>query len=262
MRLRPRLPLSGRRDSFARALAFQRETIELIADEVRAIPKGWLIRTPSLPHVWALNQVRIDRPAGFAEVIALADRHLQDLPYRQLSVAEPTGAALEPEFCVRGWRVDCELTMTLATGPDREVDTDAVFTPSGETVLELLRRWTREGWNGRPDPEAERQLMRYWQLEWQGRNAQLLGIRGRDGSLAAMTVLYSDGRAAQVEDVYTVPEERGRGFARALISRALELATGGGHELTFIVADDRDWPKHLYARLGFEPVGRTWALHK
>ena len=33
-----------------------------------------------------------------------------------------------------------------------------------------------------------------------------------------------------------------------------------GHELIFIVADDDDWPKDLYARLGFDPIGRAWAF--
>jgi len=257
-----RTPPSARRASFARALAFQRETIELIADEVTPIPGGSVIRTPSLPEVWALNQVRIERPTGFAEAVALADRHLHELPYRRLTVPEPMGGELEAEFRAAGWRVDCELTMAFAEEPDREVDTSAVLTPSGEAVLELLRRWAREGWDGRPEPEAERQLGRYWELEWRTRNARLLGISTREGSLAATTVLYSDGRAAQVESVYTVPEERGRGFARALVTRALELAAEGGHELTFIVADDHGWPKQLYARLGFEPVGRSWTFHR
>jgi hypothetical protein len=35
-----------------------------------------------------------------------------------------------------------------------------------------------------------------------------------------------------------------------------------GAEVVFIVADDDDWPKHLYARLGFVPVGRKWTFHK
>ena len=74
-------------------------------------------------------------------------------------------------------------------------------------------------------------------------------------------MLYSDGTTAEVENVYTAPEERGRGFARALVSRAVQLGVDGGHELTFIVADDFDWPKRLYARLGFEPAGRTWSFH-
>ena len=51
-------------------------------------------------------------------------------------------------------------------------------------------------------------------------------------------------------------------FARALVTRAVSLAREAGHELTFIVADDNDWPKQLYARIGFEPVGYAWLFHR
>jgi hypothetical protein len=28
----------------------------------------------------------------------------------------------------------------------------------------------------------------------------------------------------------------------------------------FLVADDADWPKDLYVRLGFDPVSRFWSF--
>jgi GNAT superfamily N-acetyltransferase len=252
-----------RRVSFARALAFQRETVRLVAEEVSDIPEGWLIRTRSLPLVWSLNQVRVSRPIEAGDAVALAERHLADLPYRQLLVEhEASGARLERELARQGWRVDREVTMRLARGRDREVDTSTVVEPPTEDVLELMTRWMREGSAHRPTAQEERELAQSWQLEWTARNAQLLGLRGQSGGLAAITMLYSDGAIAQVEDVYTVPEERGRGFARALVTRAVKLAGEGGHELTFIVADDRGWPKDLYSRLGFEPVGRIWSFHR
>jgi ribosomal protein S18 acetylase RimI-like enzyme len=71
-------------------------------------------------------------------------------------------------------------------------------------------------------------------------------------------VLFRGDRIVQVEDVYTAPEHRGRGFARALLTRAVELAQAADPELTFIVADDGDWPKRLYAKIGFVPAGREW----
>ena len=37
-------------------------------------------------------------------------------------------------------------------------------------------------------------------------------------------------------------------------------ARGAGHPLVFLVADDEDWPKELYGRLGFEPRGHSWEL--
>jgi GNAT superfamily N-acetyltransferase len=247
---------------FARALAFQRETITLVADDVTPISEGWLIRTPSLPLVWALNQVRIAGAIEFDDAVSLTGRHQRELPYRQLMVeSDETGARMEDRFRASRWRVDCEVTMVLVSGPDRRVQTDAVFEPSAEPVLELLRRWNAEDQSHAPTAEEQDQLSEYWQQEFRARDARLLGVRGRSGALAAVTMLYSDGETAQVENVYTAPEERGQGFARALVSRAVELGAEGGHELTFIVADDYDWPKLLYARLGFEPVGRTWAFH-
>jgi predicted GNAT family acetyltransferase len=81
-----------------------------------------------------------------------------------------------------------------------------------------------------------------------------------DGVDAAVTTLYSDGATAQVEDVATLRDYRRRGLARATVSAAVDAALEMGHELVFIVADDDDWPKDLYGRLGFDPIGRAWAL--
>jgi GNAT superfamily N-acetyltransferase len=81
-----------------------------------------------------------------------------------------------------------------------------------------------------------------------------------DGVDAAVTTLYSDGATAQVEDVATLRHYRRRGLARATVSAAIDAAVEMGHEFVFIVADDDDWPKQLYGRLGFDPVGRSWAF--
>lgn len=232
-----------------------------IADEVTRLAQGRLLRTPSLPEVWAVNQVWIGEAIGFEGAVELAEQHLADLPFRQLTVDDPaSGPPLEAAFAAAGWMVGCEVTMVLAAGFDREVDTAPVIDASPEEVLELMKRWRLEE-PREESADAERQLVQYWQREWHARDARLLGVRGSSGALAAITALYSDGVIAQVEDVYTAPEERVHGFARMLVTRAVQLATSAGHELTFIVADDRDWPQQLYGRLGFEPVGWVWGFH-
>jgi len=81
-----------------------------------------------------------------------------------------------------------------------------------------------------------------------------------EGTPAAYATLYSDGTVAQVEDVSTQPRARGHGLARAVVQHAIDLARAEGHELIFLVADADDWPRELYARLGFDPVGHCWAL--
>ena len=60
----------------------------------------------------------------------------------------------------------------------------------------------------------------------------------------------------QVEDVATLREARQRGLARAVVLAAIAASREAGHEHTFIAAVADDWPQLLYARLGFEPVGR------
>ena len=77
-----------------------------------------------------------------------------------------------------------------------------------------------------------------------------------------MTNLRSDRSVAQVENVYTAPEARGRGYARTLVTHVTRLAVDAGHDLIFITADDEDWPKELYARVGFEARDWLWLFHR
>ncbi len=81
-----------------------------------------------------------------------------------------------------------------------------------------------------------------------------------DGRPVAAAHLNSDGRIAEVDDVATLPAFRGQGHASAVVLRAVEEALAAGHELVFLIAEDADWPKELYARLGFETIGRTWSF--
>ena len=56
----------------------------------------------------------------------------------------------------------------------------------------------------------------------------------------------------------TLKAHRNKGLSRAAVGAALDAALAGDHELVFIVADEDDWPKELYAKLGFDPVGMAY----
>lgn len=219
------------------------------------------MRTASLPLVWSLNYVEVAGALDGEEAAALADRHLSDLPYRHLYVTGPTGERLAAELGGQGWRVERNVLMALASDPDHQVDTSAVVEAGETDALGLMGDWTGEMPEVRDSPEGHRQVLEACRLTWQARHAQRLGVLGPDGALAGMTMLFSDGVVAQVEDVYVVPGHRGRGLGRVLVTHAVRLAQEAGHELVFIMADDQGWPKQLYAKVGFEPVGRTWTLH-
>ena len=79
-----------------------------------------------------------------------------------------------------------------------------------------------------------------------------------DGDPAGLCELHMHGSDAMVENVVTLERFRGRGVARSVILRAIDVARDEGARRVFIVADADDWPKELYARLGFDRIG--WEL--
>jgi GNAT superfamily N-acetyltransferase len=249
--------------ALAHALEFQRATLELVVERFEPIEPGWVVREPSVPLVWSANHVRIAHPVGFAEALALADAHLGDLPYRQLMVEhEGAGRALEGQFAGAGWEVDRDLLMELAAEPDRPADTGLVIEADEDPVMALMRRWIGEDETIELTPSGLDQVVEFTRLTARARGARLLGVPGEHGTLAGITMLFSDGVVAQVEDVYVVPEERGRGYARAMVMRATELAREAGHEFVFIVADADGWPRQLYRQVGFRPIGYGWSFHR
>lgn len=241
--------------------AFLRGTVELLAAETRSIPEGRLAFTPSLPDTWWLNGVWLETPMSYEDAVALCERHRRG-HYDQLFVSEEAGGeVLEPAFRAAGWRVEVDVQSILAGGPDRGVDTSAVVEPGLEESLALVARWVKEDRTLALSQDSVDQLVEANRRAWSLRNARHFGVSGRDGELVATTVLFSDGHVAQIEDVYVVPEARGRGHGRAIVAAAAR-AGAAEHGLTFIVADDNDWPKQLYAKLGFKPVSRSWSFHR
>lgn len=73
-----------------------------------------------------------------------------------------------------------------------------------------------------------------------------------------MCELYLDGGTAQIEDVATAERFRRRGLATAVVLSAMEAARSAGADFVFLIADAQDWPKEMYAKLGFREIGITY----
>jgi GNAT superfamily N-acetyltransferase len=246
-------------ESLARVMSFLRANLAKTADEAWPIEAGYVVLAPSLPAVWSVNQLRVALPLGFEALVALAEEQLASTPYVHIVLEnQEAGSELEEAFRGAGWKAEREVLMVLSAGPDREADTSIVIDAREDEVAEVMRRWYSE--DELRSSELE-QLTEFSRREARACGDRLLGVRSIDGALLAITKLRTAGSTAQVEDVYTTPEARGRGFARALVTRAVELAQAGGHDVIFITADDNDWPKQLYARIGFRPLGRLWLFH-
>ena len=85
-----------------------------------------------------------------------------------------------------------------------------------------------------------------------GSAAALRRARGRAAASSARPTSTRTGGPPRSRTSRRSPDIRGRGLASAVVLRAVEEAVASGHDFVFLIADDEDWPKELYARLGFE----------
>jgi GNAT superfamily N-acetyltransferase len=67
--------------------------------------------------------------------------------------------------------------------------------------------------------------------------------------------LESHDRGAEITEVFVERRQRGRGLGAVLMRSAIEAA--GDVEDLWLCADDEDWPKRFYGRIGFRPVCTT-----
>lgn len=69
------------------------------------------------------------------------------------------------------------------------------------------------------------------------------------------------GGLLEIDAVSTLSDHRGQRWSDAVVRRA--IAVGREQEAhVVLVADDADWPKTWYGRLGFTVVGRSWAFRR
>jgi ribosomal protein S18 acetylase RimI-like enzyme len=222
----------------------------------RATPLGTLVLTPELPRRWDSNYLLVDRPADTSEILAEAEHAFSaaGIGHRKLTVTDgDLGKKLRAELPL-DWLRQSLLVMARRRPPDRERDLSAVVAVDearlrpGRTAELARYEWAR-------DPDVVREIL----------DAKLLFARVAethflaalvDGEVASWSDLYVADGVAQVEDVGTLERFRNRGLASAVVLTAVRVAEEAGAELIFLVADEDDWPKDLYGRLGFDTVGR------
>ncbi|HEX2085117.1 MAG TPA: GNAT family N-acetyltransferase [Solirubrobacteraceae bacterium] len=243
-------------DERARALAFARETNARCADLRERWEHGLLLRTPSLDAVWSVNNAYVERPArslSADDVEALLARRFAGGRFASATIEdEETAARIEPAARERGWRVEHELFMVLRGRPRHEPGSSEIREGTEAELAALLSRWFAEDFADQ-GPEALRQLDEFARRQRAARPRRAFVSPAAD---ATVSLLIEDG-VVEVEDVYALPEARGRGHARALLTHALAAARAADGDLVFLVADDDDTPKDLYARLGFAPLTRV-----
>jgi ribosomal protein S18 acetylase RimI-like enzyme len=247
--------------SLDRIVRFLRGVGEAVVDEVRPLDGATALLTPALPLVWELNAVRVeDRDADVDAVIAAAEEALGSVSHRKLVVQDQEqGARLAPELSRRGWNVYRLLVMVRDRSPERRVEPGVggeVDRATGARALAAFRREQPFGWQ----EEAVQQLAgmddRY------SRAAHVRDFAAPLDEPAAACRLYIGEGLAQIDEVGTLERRRRRGFASAAVTAAADAAVSAGCDPVFLLTDASDWPRHLYSRLGFSPVGELYEFLK
>jgi ribosomal protein S18 acetylase RimI-like enzyme len=244
-------------EELARIQRFERE-IELAGTETVESPLGVGVLTPELSRRHDSNYLLLERADGAADAIAEADRILGGAGRTHrviLTFDDDLAARLAPQFRALGWLVQRHVLMVHRRKPEKRADT-AIVREVDEAALRPGRTHeiVAQPWGS---PELARELLDAKVMLADRAQTRFFGVEV-DGEIVAWSDLYLAQGVAQVEDVATRPEHRGRGYATAVVLRAVEEARRAGADLVFLVADDKDWPKQLYARLGFEPVGLAY----
>jgi ribosomal protein S18 acetylase RimI-like enzyme len=247
-------------DELARAFAFMARA-DIGGSRVERFDFGTAVFTDELPLRHDSNYLLVEQvpPETTAEKLAAEADRLQGeagLEHRALIVPdEETGRRLVPGFARLGWLVDRHLVMVERDGPRRTTDVGLVREVDEATLRPGRERYIlSEPWG---TPEVARQLLEAKLHIARRVHTRFLAVLVDDRAVS-WTDVYWDGDSAQIEDVGTLPEYRGRGYASAVVLRGVEEARREGNDFVFLVADDEDWPKELYARLGFVPVGRYY----
>lgn len=234
----------------------------------RVVPWRWGVTlfNRAFPKVYMLNFVRVEgTPAdlNFAELVAEADA-LHDragLVHRGIVIDDARlGAALAPAFRDSGWEVSILAVMAFRGGSELPATGGDVR----EITSDELRSWRAHSYSVGPsarDPETVEQMMDKDALLARAGGARFFGALV-EGNVVSGADLYSDGATAQIESVLTLEPFRKRGLGRAVVVEALRAAFDSGHDFVFLLADDEDWPKELYTRMGFESIGLCYDFLK
>jgi ribosomal protein S18 acetylase RimI-like enzyme len=209
-----------------------------------------------LPRVWMLNQLSMDAETDVDGLIGALDDLYSHLPHRRAFVERPeVGDRLAPGMRAAGWLAERDVFMVLRRDRDRGAHAGLAREVDEATIRAVEAQTIAEEPHG--EPAIVEQLLASRAAFGRAGRARYF-VAASEGVDGCHATLYTDGVVAQIEDVGTVKALRGRGLARAACSAAIDAAAG--HDLVFIVADDDDWPKDLYVKLGFEAVGRPWAF--
>jgi GNAT superfamily N-acetyltransferase len=257
-------------DPLERAFAFERAMHGAVG---RVVTSEWgqAFVTPALDRCYDRNLLWVVGDGGpdvtAARVDALAERLLggAGMLHRRVLAEPAADARLRDGLVMLGYDAGAHVVMAHH---GRASDVGGLPVPVAEVGADALQAAVERYLTTDPatpygrDPVTLRHLLEHHaQYGVVGGAERRFAVVTGDG-VVAWARLWRRGDVAQIEDVVCLAEHRGHGYGRAVVAAATRAALDEGADLVFIVADDDDWPKELYGRLGFEAVGRLGVFQR
>ncbi|HET7129008.1 MAG TPA: GNAT family N-acetyltransferase [Gaiellaceae bacterium] len=238
--------------SIERISAFRRWLQRAAADRTVETANGTAIITDSAPDVYDANYLSVESAlVGAGDLAADAEVALETSHHvRVFLEGGPVGLA--DDFAELGFERSTHLVLGHTGELDRRVDTSAIREVTLDDLLPLRTEAAlREPWG---DADIADQLNRAKRLVTEAVPTRFFATVV-DGAIAGWCELRRRDGVAQIEDVEVLEQHRGRGLGRAVVQHALGEGLRAG-DLVFLEALADDWPRELYAKLGFTVAGR------
>jgi ribosomal protein S18 acetylase RimI-like enzyme len=246
--------------SVADRISLAEDALAEAGAEVLRLDAGVVIRQPAFPHVYDANLVRratlrestledaLDKLA--APLIEVGARHLQ-LVLDGADVPDTVAPLLRR----RGFQRDRLLAMTLRGQSNARVRTPGIAVravpseaPWDRFAYAMDRMNREESWYA---PSVSREIVGSLRLKAE-RGALSLYVAERDNRVVGAIGLAMHRGLASLVSVGTLPDARGRGVARTMVTDMVERARARRSDLIYLIARADDSPKDMYRKLGFE----------
>jgi GNAT superfamily N-acetyltransferase len=253
-------------DELAAALAFDRGLRARAARETIELPEGLVVLHEELPRLRYLNALILDAPLpasfGAGSLAGLADVRLGHLRHRHVVVDDgPAAERLAPALLRDGWSMERTLYMSWRREPDRPPRPGVGREISEPKIRKLQAEiYGEDSESASPVAAALIATLVAGQDAVRASTTALCFGAGEGDAMSASCTLFLEradghGGIAMVDEVGTLIAHRRRGLGRAVVAAALEAARRMRCAPILVPADADDWPRKLYQRMGFEPLG-------
>jgi ribosomal protein S18 acetylase RimI-like enzyme len=238
-----------------RLLDFQRRVRAAVATRVDTLPFGTVIVSDDLPLIYDQNIILVDAPVAPSTLLDTAEAIAGEFgwAHRNVEIADSAVAStLRDALLSTGYKEERNVTMVLSDEPATPPARHAAVVTGADEQLPLARAMLAE------EPWATDEALDQFEerVRRLGHVAAARAVAAPPDAPVSRCLLLTDGAIAEIDEVATLSAYRRRGWSSAVVLRAIEVARDDGLSPVLLVADDEDWPKGWYARLGFRAVGK------